>query len=423
MPSTFSDLYPQLFQTLIKHGQTHVLSYWNELSEIEQTALLKQLNNIDFELLGSLYAQYQNKPATSPQDFSPANTVSEQTLTKLEVTMAKNAGIELLKSNKVALLVVAGGQGTRLGFAGPKGCYQIQPNKTIFEIFASNIKDLNKAYGLRLDWYIMTSQATDLDTKNYFQQNNFLGLPPNSVHFFQQAMLPSLDLEGKLVLDTKNHIAENPNGHGGTLVALKEDKIFDELSHKGIEELFYFQVDNPLAKIADPLFIGLHKLTNAEMSTKVVRKELPEEKVGIVGYINNKLGVIEYSELSPKQAQKRNSYGNLVFSAANTAIHMINIDFAIAETSQGFKLPYHIALKKIPCLPITARNNATLAPITPQNCLSTEPGIKFETFIFDALADTTNSVVLEVDRATEFAPLKNAEGADSPETVRRALGF
>ncbi|MFH1428606.1 MAG: UDPGP type 1 family protein [Candidatus Margulisiibacteriota bacterium] len=411
MANIFSDQYPNLFKQLIQHQQDHILKYWNELSPSRQEAFVSQIKSIDFDLLNQLYIQHKNAQDKSPGEFTPAETISVKILSQSDIDHAVNKGETLLKENKTAILLVAGGQGTRLGFDGPKGCYPIIEDKTIFNIFAEKIAWLNNSYGITIDWLIMTSKATDWPTQKFFAENNFFGLPFGSIRFFQQDMLPSLDLDGRLVLDAKDHFAENPNGHGGTLLALKKSGLLADLQRKGIEHIFYFQVDNALTLIADPLFIGLHALAKTGMSTKVVQKNDPAEKVGIVGYINNRLGIIEYSEMSEEQINRRNDEGSLVFKSANTAIHMLSTGFVDEETAEGFKLPYHIAIKKIPYLDEGA---SLIVPDKPN-------GIKFETFIFDALGDTENSVTLEVDREKEFAPLKNAEGSDSPDTVRAAL--
>jgi len=412
MTTSFSGQHPDIYQSLSAAGQTHILTFWGDLTPEEQSPFLEQIQSIDLDLLNTLYGQYQRRETTLSRDFRPVQTVSRETLSAAEIDQAVLAGETHLREGKVALILVAGGQGSRLGFSGPKGCYPLLDGKTLFHIFADNIATLNQRYGVALDWCIMTSQATDRPTRDFFKQHNFFGLPPATIHFFQQDMLPSLDFEGKLILDAKNHIAENPNGHGGTLLALRKNGLLALFQQKGIEQLFYFQVDNALTRIADPLFIGLHASNQAEMSTKVVRKITPDEKVGLVGYVNDRLGVIEYSELSVVQAKQKNPDGSLVFNAANTAIHMLRTDFVarIAETAQ---LPYHVAIKKIPYIPITHHPSL----ITPQK----PNGIKFETFIFDALGNAKQSVTLEVNRQEEFAPLKNAAGPDSAETVRQAL--
>ncbi|MFC1478410.1 UTP--glucose-1-phosphate uridylyltransferase [Candidatus Margulisiibacteriota bacterium] len=411
MANNFSNQYPGLFQLLVEHQQDHILKYWNELSHSQQETFTSQIKSIDFNLLGRLYAQYKNAQKSPPAEFTPAETISVKTLSQSDIDDAINNGKTLLKENKTAILLVAGGQGTRLGFDGPKGCYPILEDKTLFHIFAEKIAWLNNTHNTQLDWLIMTSKATDWPTQKFFAENNFFGLPFQSIRFFQQDMLPSVDLEGRLILDAKDHFAENPNGHGGTLLALKKSGCLENLQRKGIEQIFYFQVDNALTRMADPFFVGLHALAGTGMSTKAVRKTNPEEKVGIVGYINNRLGIIEYSEMSEEQVSRRNDEGSLVFKAANTAIHMLSTGFVDEETEGEFKLPYHIAIKKIPYLD---NDGNLISPDEPN-------GIKFETFIFDALGDTKNSVTLEVERDKEFAPLKNASGPDSPETVREAL--
>jgi UDP-N-acetylglucosamine/UDP-N-acetylgalactosamine diphosphorylase len=224
-------------------------------------------------------------------------------------------------------------------------------------------------------------------------------------------MMPSVDFEGRLILSAKDRIFMNPNGHGGVFPALKRSGALEDMEERGITQLFYFQVDNPLVKIADPLFIGYHLLADADMSTKVVKKENPEEKVGVLGYIDGALSVIEYSELSRDDKYARRGDGELKFNAGNTAIHLLNVEFIRREIEEGFKLPYHAAKKKIPYID---EEGNLVEPDRPN-------GLKFETFIFDALRDAKRSINMEIIREEEFSPLKNKEGADSPESVKEAL--
>jgi UDP-N-acetylglucosamine/UDP-N-acetylgalactosamine diphosphorylase len=309
---------------------------------------------------------------------------------------------------------VAGGQGTRLGFNGPKGCYPITPveEKSLFQLFAEKILALQLRYGTHLFWYIMTSSENHNVTKVFFQQHNFFGLHRDQIQFFIQAEIPSLDLDGKLILGTEGKIFKNPNGHGGSIKALHESGALKDMAKKGIDQIFYFQVDNPLVKIGDPLFIGAHVANKAEMSTKVVKKVDPKERVGIIGRINGRLGCIEYSELPPEQAKEKKEDGNLRFSSANIAIHMLKRNFVEDLANQkGISLPYHIAVKEIECL---QEQQGALVHHTIK-------GLKFEMFIFDALGCTQNSITLEVKREEEFAPVKNHDGLDSPETAKKAL--
>jgi UDP-N-acetylglucosamine/UDP-N-acetylgalactosamine diphosphorylase len=218
-------------------------------------------------------------------------------------------------------------------------------------------------------------------------------------------------MEGKFILESKGVIFMNPNGHGGSLLALKKSGALDEMRKRGIEEIFYYQVDNVLVKICDPLFIGYHHLAKAEMSTKVVSKAHPEEKVGITALVNGRLGIIEYSDLTKEQMHERGKSGALKFDGGNIAVHMIRVDFVERMNKGGLRLPYHKAVKHVAGIDEKGKE----IPADVKN------GMKFETFVFDALGEAKNSVTMEVRRENEFSPVKNAEGEDSPATARKHL--
>jgi UDP-N-acetylglucosamine/UDP-N-acetylgalactosamine diphosphorylase len=326
---------------------------------------------------------------------------------------AKEKGEQALKDGKIACFVVAGGQSSRLGYNLPKGTFEVGPvtGKSLFQYHAEKIATISRKYNTNVPWYIMTSQENDKQTRNFFQKHKFFQLQTKDVIFFKQGMLPAVDFNGKLIMDSPDHISMSPNGHGGSLLGLKQSGALNDMKRRGIEEIFYFQVDNALVKIADPIFIGYHLLEKAQMSTKVVFKTCPNEMVGVLGYIDGKLGVIEYTELNHEERYAVNQDGSLRFKAGNTAIHMLNQEFVHRLVREGFHLPYHGAKKKIPYID---EHGKLRKPHEPN-------GIKFETFIFDALKYADHSVVMQVERKEEFSPLKNMSGQDSPETVRHDL--
>jgi UDP-N-acetylglucosamine/UDP-N-acetylgalactosamine diphosphorylase len=313
----------------------------------------------------------------------------------------------------VAAFLVAGGQGTRLGYSGPKGKFRISPikEKSLFQLHAEKILAMSRKYRANIPWYIMTSDTNHQETVDFFETCEYFGLNPKDVVFFSQEMIPALDANGRLILDAKDHIFTNPNGHGGSLSALKKSGALEDMRRRGIDLIFYFQVDNVLVKICDPVFLGYHVQNQAHMSTKVVAKTDPYEKVGVLGRMNGRLGVIEYSDLSDEQKEARNPDGSLKFGAGNIAIHVLNVDFVEQENQGGLRLPWHIAHKKIPYLD---ENGKRIEPKEPN-------GYKFETFVFDALGDAEKTVILEVKREEEFSPVKNAQGVDSPATARRDM--
>ena len=395
------------------YGQEHVFRFFNQLPVDQQEKLLIQLETIDLKLLSNLATEsiLANKKPQKRGEFIPADVIpiprtSEQ-LKKAEG--AKKVGEDLLCSGKVGAVLVAGGQGTRLGFSGPKGKFPVTPvrKKSLFQFHSEKILALSKKYQCSIPWYIMTSEINHTETKQFFEENNYFGLQQTEVFFFQQEMIPGVDENGKFFLASKDRIFANPNGHGGTLQALKNSGALADMKERGIEELFYFQVDNTLIQICDPVFLGYHVREKAEMSSKVLAKRDPYEKIGVIGYLNEKLTVIEYSDLSNEEMEAKNADGSLRFNAGSIAIHMINRNFIEKLADGRLNLPYHLAHKKIPFMD---ESGVQISPDHPN-------GYKFEMYIFDALQFTTNSVVMEVERTQEFSPVKNAEGEDSPETA------
>jgi len=257
----------------------------------------------------------------------------------------------------------------------------------------------------------MTSEVNDTETRAFFAENSYFGLNQSDVFFFQQNMIPAVNESGQFFLQSKSRIFTNPDGHGGTLSALKKSGALKDMADRGLEQLFYFQVDNVLVNICDPIFIGYHTQADADMSCKVVQKKSPEEKVGVVGYSDNKLTVIEYSDLPRELMFAKNNDGSLVFGAGSIAVHMFKRSFIEKLTNGSLKLPYHLAHKKISYL------NESGEIIDP-----TEPnGYKFETFIFDALQYATSPVIMEVHRKKEFSTVKNAQGDNSLKTAIRDM--
>lgn len=399
----------KIIEKAYKFGQGHLFRFWDELEERQREGLLDQLNSIDFSFLDRLVHPEEK---ISHHRFKPAPFIqiprTEEELKRQRE--AKRVGEEALRRARVACFLVAGGQSSRLGYESPKGTFPIGPvtGKSLYQLHAEKILALRKRHKTRIPFYIMTSSSTDEPTREFFRQHNFFGLPEEEVRFLVQGVIPSLDLEGKLILKARDQVAMNPNGHGGTIKALKESGALGQMEEEGIEQIFYFQVDNPLIKIADPVFIGYHLMEEADMSCKVVEKREPQEKVGVVGYIDGRLGLIEYSELPHSLACEENPDGSLRFGAGNIAIHILSLDFI---KRKNYVLPYHPARKKIP---FVDENGIPHQPEEPN-------GIKFECFIFDLLIEAEQSVIMEVARREEFSPLKDKDGPTSPKAVKQNL--
>jgi len=396
-----------------KAGQGHLFAWWSGLHQAERACLLEQVASIDFARMESLVQRLVAHPGRANAgtlEPAPILTIPKTEAERRASQLARQKGEALLRDGKVAALVVAGGQGTRLGCPGPKGAFPIGPvsNKCLFAFFGERICAAQRRYGAAIPWYVMTSQANDEETRAFFQGNRFFGLDPGMVHFFVQGTMPAVDREGKILLAARHEIALNPDGHGGTLRALEKSGALERLEAQGIEEISYFQVDNVLAKVADPVFIGHHAGAGAEMSSKVVRKAHPKEKVGVIGMLNGKLGVVEYSDLSREDMVARGPDGELKYWAGNIAIHMIQVAFVRRLQKSGMRLPFHRADKKVPFIDAKGR---LVQPDAPN-------GVKFESFIFDALPYAARSVTQEVSRKEEFSPVKNADGVDSPKTAQ-----
>lgn len=397
-------------------GQSHIFRWWSELTPSEKKNLLDQIATIDFCLIKKLFNSAVLRPAqTSQENLTPPHVIAFQK-NDAEKEMAQRVkliGESSLQKGEVAILTVAGGDGTRMGISVPKGTFSITPitQKSIFQLHAEKIIAGQKRYNIRIPWYIMTSKNNDAATQNFFKERQFFGLNPQQVFFFTQDMFPVVDLQGNVMMDLKSNIIMSPNGHGGVLVALKEKGILNDMKRRGIKNIFYHQVDNVLIKIADPVFVGYHLRDEAEISLKVVKKCHAEEKVGIVVYINGNLHMIEYSELSRKDMYAKNEDGALKYHAGNIAVHMININFLEKVYQEGESLPYHAAIKKVPYL---GEDGSVIDP--KQN-----NAIKFESFIFDILRYVKKSVIMEVPREDEFSPVKNMEGENSPATSRQDM--
>lgn len=409
----------KLMQAVAEAGQEHLLRYISELDSQSAAVFEKQLGDVNWENIPALAAEYVVcRPEISipddlkPAEFYPLKPADDATAALYCKADAK--GVELLKNGKVCCLTVAGGQGTRLGFDGPKGTYPIGPvsSRTLFSYFASSIRRASEKYGRQLNWYIMTSPINREATENYFVQEKFFGLPQESVFFFTQGTMPAFGVDGKLLLSSKGSLALSPDGHGGTLLALRKSGALDKMIADGNEYISYFQVDNPLVPVVDPRFIGLSALESADMSAIMLSKTNPYEKLGNFCVSNSRTMIIEYSDLPEELAEKRNPDGTLAFIAGSPAIHVLSRKFVEKLTSGGtLRLPWHRADKKIPCL--DADGNL-FAPAEPN-------GVKLESFIFDALPLAEKVVILEGDRKEVFAPTKNAVGVDSAESCREML--
>lgn len=399
-----------LLHRLRRHRQEHLLAGWDRLQPREREHLVQQLAGVDFTELEQLYAR-RNEPHTllparaniAALPVEPASGITAATFARGEAA---------LRAGAVAVLLVAGGQGSRLGFDRPKGVFPVGPISTasLFRVHAEKVRALSLRYGHAIPFLVMTSPATHADTEAYFADHHHFGLAPGQVTFFQQGTMPALDREtGRVLLEKPGSMFLSPNGHGGTLTALADCGLLAELKAQGIRHIFYFQVDNPLVQIADPAYIGRHIETNAEVSSKVVFKDRPEERVGVLALVDGRCSIIEYSDMPAEMAAERDTSGTLVFRAGNPAIHLFTVDFLERVTSGVDRLAFHVARKKVPYY--DPASGTAMSP-------TTENALKFELFVFDALPLAERTLAISVDREEEFAPVKNATGTDSPESCR-----
>ncbi len=401
-----------LLKTAQQFGQEHIFGFVDHLSEQDARVLFSQAEQIDFNVLDACIEKHIRSPQTDTQgELSPAPVITLEERKDTDAD-AVRYGEDAIRSGRVAAFVVAGGQGTRLGFSGPKGAFVpgLHSERSLFEIQAQWILAAAKKYNTRIPWYIMTSETNDQATRDYLEENAFFGMRGEDVMIFTQGMMPAVDRSGKILMEQKHRIFRSPNGHGGSLKALVDSGALEDMKQRGVDTLSYYQVDNILIRPVDPAFIGYHIQAASEMSSKVLPKRDPFEKVGNICRVNGRLSVVEYSDLPDEQATATNEDGSLKFSAGSIGIHVFDTDF-VRKMGTGGRLPYHKAEKNIPHLD----NNGTLVEPEDKN------GIKFEMFVFDALPEAANPVVLEVERNDEFAPIKNAQGDDSPETAVRAL--
>jgi UDP-N-acetylglucosamine/UDP-N-acetylgalactosamine diphosphorylase len=400
-----------LRRRLREYGQEHVFAWWDQLEETQRAELLAQVSALDLDQLRQLYENREQAFALPPLDrIAPVPVIGPDAATP----KVRRLGEEALRRGEVALLVVAGGQGSRLGFEHPKGMFPIGPvsGKSLFQIHAEKVLALSRRYGKNLPFLVMTSDATDAETRSFFADQGYFGLSPDEVFFFCQGTMPALDLDtGKLLLEAPGRLFTSPNGHGGTLTALAGSGLLERLRQRGIRQIFYFQVDNPLVKVADPVFLGHHLRASAEASSKIIPKEGPTDKLGNFVQIDGRCTIIEYSDLPEDLAQQTDAHGRLRLRAGSPAIHLFSVEFLERMTAGRGRMPFHVARKKVPHLDGSGQQ------VEPQR----ENALKFEMFIFDVLPLAERWTVVETSRREEFEPLKNATGPDSPESVRLAL--
>lgn len=395
-------------QALQKYGQEHLLNSFNSLSKEKQSELLDTILTMNFKQMQELYETTKIKANFENVKLEPIAHVTKADLSQEELEKYTSLGENAIKNGKLAVVTMAGGQGTRLGHNGPKGTYDLglDSHKSIFEILCDTMKEACEKYHVTIPWYLMTSDANHEDTIQFFKDHNYFGYPKEAVSFFIQGKLPMIDTEGKILLDEDGTIKQAADGHGGIFEAMRKNGVLYDMKEKGIEWVYIGGVDNVLAKMVDPVLTGLAISEGTLMAGKSVVKANPHERVGVFCKKDNKPNVIEYTEISDELAEATDAKGELLYGESHILCNQFHLS-ALEQISQN-KLPYHVAFKKASYL------NDKGEVIQP-----TEPNAyKFEAFLFDAFSTVDAMSILRVKREDEFAPVKNAEGVDSPETAR-----
>lgn len=400
----------QVSEIVKEYGQEHLLDAYNRIQdEDEKQAFLNSILTIDFKKIKELYEEKNEKPSFEGSKIEPIQYVDKSKMEKNEYDECLKIGEEAIKSGKLAIVTMAGGQGTRLGHSGPKGTFDLglDSHKSIFEILTDTIKEAREKYSVDIPWYIMTSEENNADTVNFFEKNNYFGYPKSCVTFFKQGKLPMVDTEGKILINEEGKIKEAADGHGGIFNSLLKEGMIYDLKARNIEWVFIGGVDNVLVKPVDPVLIGLSIKKNVLAAGKSIVKANPHEKVGVFCKRNGKPSVVEYSEISEEMAEELDENGELKYGESHILCNLFSLK-SIERISE-MNLPYHIAFKKAKYID---KDGNLIVPEKPN-------AYKFEAFLFDAFESLEDIAILRVKREEEFAPVKNAEGTDSPETARK----
>jgi len=407
------------------NNQGHVFQFVEDLNSEEKKTFYNQLDEIDVSKLKE-FRQHALDTDAEMKDSMSANYssipgVSIASSSDSDKKRWEENGMRLISEGKVAVLVLAGGQGSRLGSSDPKGMYDIKlpSHKSLFQFQGEKISRLQSLVAKRfskdsviIPWYVMTSPATHTQTEGFFVKHNYFGLKKENILFFQQGVLPAMTPEGKVVMESKSKVFVAPDGNGGLYRALKDKGILEDMNKRGIKWISQYCVDNILSKLADPTFIGYSAEVNANVTCKSVKKVDPEEKVGLLVMKNNKPTVVEYSEIPIELMKKKDDNGELFLRAGHICINCFSISF-LEKAASEYKTKFHIAKKKIP----TIDEKGNLFNPTKEN------GWKLEQFIFDPFEYSPNVFVFEVPREQEFSALKNPPGtkSDSPDSARQDL--
>ena len=400
--------YSQTKELLKKYDQEQLLKYYDELDDNSRELLLKQIEDIDFDLLKLLDngSRESTKGKITPLDDAVSIDDIEKNREKYT-----NVGIKAIKEGKVAALLLAGGMGTRLGSDKPKGMYNIGETKDvyIFEMLIRNLMDVVNQTGVYVPLYIMTSEKNNDDTVKFFEEKNYFGYDKDYVDFFVQEMAPATSFDGKIFLEDKDRVSTSPNGNGGWFISFVKSGLCEKAKSRGVEYINIFAVDNVCQRMADPCFVGAMLDGGYRSAAKVVSKASPEEKVGVLCLEDGKPSIVEYYELTEDMRYETRDNGELAYKYGVILNYLFNMEDL--EKNLENNLTVHIVKKKIQHLD---ENGNKVKP-------ETENGYKFETLVLDMIHMMDNCLAYEVVREKEFAPIKNKTGVDSVDSAKALL--
>lgn len=394
---------------LEKYNQKHLIQFYDELDDNQKEALLNQILSINFQEIFDLYDASMLPENFSLNDLSPLKHIEKSNFPEEEIRFYSNIGENLIKQNSFAVVTMAGGQGTRLGYKGPKGTYKLDlkpEKKSLFQIMCEDIKRANSMYDVTIPWYIMTSTENDEQTKRFFEENNYWGYPKKAIKFFTQGKLPIITVDKKLILQELYLVKEASNGNGNVFESMKKHGILDELESKNIKWVSFGGIDNVLLKNVDTFFLGLAINNNYCIASKSIFKEKPLEKTAVYCRKYGKPSILDYDDINIGLSVKRDSNGNYLYREANMLSHLMNID-AIKKVSD-VNLRYHRAYKKNSFINEEGMKQVPDDPNT----------FKFENFIFDAFSYFDDMLLLRVNANEEFAPIKDFTGIYNPDTAK-----
>lgn len=396
--------YQQAYDKLEKNGQLHVLKYYEELKPEEKEALLSQVERLDFSMTGSCK---HKEELTQKGKITPLSAMQLGEINRRKDEFM-SVGLEAVRAGKVGAVLLAGGMGTRLGSDAPKGVYNIGLTKEvfIFQRLIENLLDVVRQADAWIHLFVMTSDKNHEATTAFFKEKNYFGYRPEYITFFMQEMAPATDYEGKVYLEAKDRISTSPNGNGGWFSSMMKWGVVDKIHEEGIEWLNVFAVDNVLQRIADPCFVGATILTDSDVGAKVVRKNAPDERIGVMCLEDGRPSIVEYYELTEELMNAKDENGDPAYSFG-VILNYLFREKALEEIVAK-KLPLHIVEKKIPCLD---EKGELIKPEEPN-------GYKYEQLVLDMIHELDSCLPYEVERNYEFAPIKNRTGIDSVESAR-----